>query len=105
MPYSEVSASCDYCETYCQLCESCQSCETFCQDSCQTACESACQSTCQLGCQSGCEVASQSANHFEWDFCEVSAASNTTDTAARMRPPSSMCLIRMSVIFMERPPL
>ena len=83
MPHSEVSASCDYCETYCQLCESCQSCETFCQDSCQTACESACQSTCQLGCQSGCEVASQSANHFEWDFCEVSAASNTTDTVVR----------------------
>lgn len=83
MPHSEVSASCDYCETYCQLCESCQSCETLCQDSCQTACESACQSTCQLGCQSGCEVASQSANHFEWDFCEVSAASNTTDTVVR----------------------
>ena len=81
--------SCEGCESYCEgVCQSCQgagcqTCQTGCQGSCQETCESACQSSCQLGCQASCELAAQSANHFVWNFCEVTAAANTTDTVVR----------------------
>lgn len=73
------------CESACQSCEgaSCQSCQTGCETGCQETCESACQSACQLGCQASCELAAQSANHYEWSFCAVSASSNDSDTVVR----------------------
>ena len=73
------------CESACQDCEgaSCQSCQVGCEAGCQDSCESACQSACQLGCQASCELAAQSANHYEWSFCAVSASSNDSDTVVR----------------------
>ena len=73
------------CESVCQDCEgaSCQSCQVGCETGCQDSCESACQSSCQLGCQASCELAAQSANHYEWSFCAVSASSNDSDTVVR----------------------
>ena len=73
------------CERSCQNCEgaSCQTCQTTCESACQEVCEDACQSSCQLGCQAACELAAQSANHYEWSFCAVTAAANTTDTVVR----------------------
>lgn len=73
------------CERSCQNCEgaSCQTCQTTCESACQETCESACQTSCQLGCQAACELAAQSANHYEWSFCAVTAAANTTDTVVR----------------------
>ena len=73
------------CESACQDCEGapCQSCQVGCEAGCQDSCESACQSACQLGCQASCELAAQSANHYEWSFCAVSASSNDSDTVVR----------------------
>ena len=88
----------NYCESVCQNCQgsgcqtcqsacesACQNCEGACETGCEVSCEQceACQTSCQLACQTGCEVATQSANHYEWSFCAVSAAANSSDTVVR----------------------
>ncbi len=62
----------------------CQSCERYCEfyDQGCAECES-CEGGCEGGCQGMCELASQSDDHFEWSFCAVHAAANTTDTVVR----------------------
>lgn len=91
-------AACQSCQTSCQnacqncegACESgcqvsCQNCEGACESGCEVNCElcEACQASCELACQQGCEVAVQTANHYEWSFCEVTAFSNSSDTVVR----------------------
>lgn len=84
------------CEGYCQNCENvpCQSCQDSCQGYCESYCQEACETSCQncqgvacqtcQDCQTTCELSYQEPTYtFRWNFYEMKAESNETDTVVR----------------------